>query len=142
MPPSVICTKMMKGGWFTGRKQRRLGTQEKTPLRQLKQDTSNTTSDNTKPQKNNDVIASNPTPVQIPHTSTGVVRFEDAHVEKINEGAGNVTSLLVSGLSSTQVSSRVDPELDDDLSEESESSGHSLGGSSDESIVPEGDFDC
>ena len=127
---------------MAGRKQRRLGTQEKTPLRQLKQDTSNTTSDNTKPQKNNDVIASNPTPVQIPHTSTGVVRFEDAHVEKINEGAGNVTSLLVSGLSSTQVSSRVDPELDDDLSE-SESSGHSLGaGSSGESIIMEGESNC
>ena len=123
---------------MAGRKQRRLGTPEKTPLRQPKQDTSNTTSTNTKPHKNNDVIASNPTPVQIPHTSTGVVRFEDAHVEKINEGAGNETSLLVSGLSSKKVSSRVDPELDDDLSE-SESSEHSLGAgsSSAESIIME-----
>ena len=138
---SIICTKM-KGGWFSGRKQRRLGTPEKTPLRQPKQDTINTTSTNTKPHKNNDVIASNRTLVQIPHTSTSAVRFEDAHVEKFIEGKGNDSSLLASGLSSTQISSRVDPELDDDLSE-SESSGHSLGaGSSGEVIIMEGESNC
>ena len=149
----------MKGGWFAGRKQkRRPVTSKESSLEQSDKNPGKSTRTKSKSkQEDNSIkqqaslqddyfVRKNPTPVHLPHKSTSVVHFEDEKGESIIQGAGTSkklnTSLLLSGLSSTLVSSpRADLEFDDDLSE-SESSGHSLGGSSDESIIPEGEFDC
>ena len=94
-----------------------------------------------------DAFVSDPTPIQPPHMSiSNVVCFEDDDAESIiQQGVENKkkwnTSFLLSGLSSRQVSSRADLEFDDDISE-SESSEHSSECSSEESIIPEGEFEC